>query len=187
MITFKGEYNDSFPQGGPDLSIFERAVQDPCSEECDCEDEEDSVARDIRPDTRPDTGARRMPGPRSRAGSTSLIRHLTGDGSDPGSRRASWNGIPAHLYGLEKYVASALDALSAGGTPADHDSHCARYLHCSQRPNLSSPSSLYSSRTSLPSSDPSQSSESSGLRGQFAKHGRKKSFIEISLSSSFSQ
>lgn len=190
-----------------DVGIFERAVQDPCSEECDCEDEdpheEEEEQEAKRCGCRPPmvglqraittnsisvspsathtlTHSRTAPSPvlsrppRSRASSTSLLRHMS---SDAASRSRSCCGIPAHLYGLEKYVSSALDALSAG----DYGFHS--YGH--DTADAVSSSSSSPSRGSAPVSELSQSSVSVS-RTQFAKRGRKKSFIEISLSKSFS-
>ncbi|QLL30603.1 hypothetical protein HG536_0A04210 [Torulaspora globosa] len=223
-----------------DIGIFERAVQDPCSEECDCEDddplhEEQEQEKEVnrcsctRQDKPPKVGLQRAittnsiivsprsthilahsrtaPSPmlsrpsRSRASSTSLIRHFSASEGDerpgPLSRRpscptnpsrSSCCGIPTHLYGLEKYVSSALDALSAG----DYGFH--RYGHTTQEQGgaeaadlLSSSSSSSPSRASVSPSELCQSSASTVSRTQFAKRARKKSFIEISLAKSFSQ
>lgn len=194
-----------------DVGIFERAVQDPCSEECDCEDEdpheEEQEQEPKRCRCKPPmvglqraittnsisvspsathtlTHSRTAPSPtlsrppRSRASSTSLLRHMS---SDAANRSRSCCGIPAHLYGLEKYVSSALDALSAG----DYGFHSYGHADTAEAETALSSSSSSPSRGSVPLSELSQSSVSVS-RTQFAKRGRKKSFIEISLSKSFS-
>ncbi|QLQ78169.1 hypothetical protein HG537_0A04160 [Torulaspora globosa] len=189
------------------VDIFERAVQDPCSEECDCEDEDPlqeeeqeqevkrcnctrqnkppmiGLQRAITTNSISVTHSRTTPSPtlsrppRSRASSTSLIRHMSA--SETANRsRSSCCGIPAHLYGLEKYVSSALDALSAG----DYKFHKYDDLFSSSSSSSASPS-----RGSVPSQELSQSTVSTVPRTQFIKRGRKKSFIEISLSKSFCQ
>lgn len=95
--------------------------------------------------------------------------------------RSSCSGIPTHLYGLEKYVSSALDALSTG----DYNS------------TISSPQSSSTSPSFAPYSSPQSDSSLNSIafplpppslpsKLQSAKRTRKKSFIEMSLANSFS-
>lgn len=239
------------------LNIFERAVQDPCCEGCDCEDddfcqgneqsdeEHDPLEEEIRTAT-----ATRLASPaassaategaatateevhsspknplvrhrsspttpvsrngrtsRSRANSATLIRQISRQSTfeaaappemsieegqrmdfapqqqpQPAQRtKSSCSGIPTHLYGLEKYVSSALDALST----CDYEPSPASAQSSSI---ISSP--LLSDVSSF--SNPNSNSSLNSLTNWSAsfsrpKKPRKKSFIELSLANSFSQ